>query len=54
MTSNDYPFWTYEELAEIAYHEAVEEYNRMLSSIDADDLQYPPVEYWDEVIAYSG
>lgn len=54
MTSDDYPYWTYDDLAEVAYYEALEEYNRMVTSLDADDLQYPPAEYWDEVIAYGG
>lgn len=50
MTSDDYPFWTYEELAESAYYEAQVEYV-LPDTFDADYIWYPPAEYWDQTIA---
>jgi hypothetical protein len=53
MTSNDYPYWTYEEYAEAAYYQDYANHP-VSDTIDADDMVYPPAEYWDEAIAYGG
>jgi hypothetical protein len=53
MTSNDYPYWTYEEYAEAAYYQDYTS-QPVSDTIDADDMMYPPAEYWDEAIAYGG
>lgn len=53
MTSDDYPYWTYEDLNDLEYYEWCEEYQHMLEyveSVDADNVFYPPVEYWDAAI----
>lgn len=50
MSSDDYPFWTYEDLNDSDYYEWLIEYKRMLEyveSVDADGMFYPPVEYWE-------
>jgi len=54
MTSNDYPYWTYDELNEINYYEYRMEYitNKYMSSVDKDDIVYPPVEYWESGVEY--
>lgn len=54
MTSDDYPYWTHEDLHDLEYYEWLADYKAMVEyvdSIDADYAWYPPVEYWDETLA---
>lgn len=54
MTSNDYPYWTYEELQESYYYEDRIKHltNKYMDSIDKEDIDYPPVEYWESGVYY--
>ena len=51
MTSDDYPYWTYDELHDLDY---MMSQIYLVTGFDADDLEYPPADYWDEIIAYCG
>lgn len=51
MTSDEYPYWTYEELydyeTEEYYRELIAELKRRFNNmLDKDDMDYPPIEYW--------
>lgn len=53
MTSDDYPYWTYDDLREYdydSYLEYLEDKYHITDSVDSDSVEYPPVEYWESGI----
>ena len=51
MTSDDYPYWSYEEWdrvnKELYYLELLMELRtKYKDMLDKDDMDYPPAEYW--------
>lgn len=56
MTSDEYPYWTHEELAKLDYDISQREYWAAYSyvmSFDSDSVSYPPVEYWEDDFVYN-
>ena len=54
MNKDDYSFWTYEELRDSYWYEERVKYimSKYMTSVDKDDMDYPPVEYWESGVYY--
>ena len=54
MTSDDYPYWTYEELHDTYYYDDRIKYlmDKYMTSVDREDLDYPPTEYWESCVEH--